>query len=113
MRRLLEQDADVVVLIRDWDPQSQLIRSGDVQRTRVVNGVLEDYATLELAINEHEPATVFHFARGEIKDQSLDSGKAWQLLGWSPSYSLEQKLTETIRWHRHYLGQGPSAITAS
>ena len=52
-------------------------------------------------------------AKGEIKDQSLDSGKAWQLLGWSPSYSLEQKLTETIRWHRHYLGQGPSAITAS
>jgi CDP-glucose 4,6-dehydratase len=57
---LLEQGAYVAVLIRDWDPQSQLISSGDVQRTRVVNGALEDYATLERAINEHEPDTVFH-----------------------------------------------------
>ncbi len=311
VRRLLEQDAGVVVLIRDWDPQSQLIRSGDVQRTRVVNGALEDYATLERAINEHEPDTVFHLgaqtlvgpalrsplptfeanirgtynlleacrvhasfvqrvvvassdkaygeaehlpykeemplqgrhpydvskscpdlialtyawsyglpvsitrcgnvygggdlnwsqlvpgtirsvladqrpvlrsdgsytrdfifvsdvveaylllasrtaekdiqgkafnfglqsrvtvmdmtlavlrlmgrsdlqpiirndAKGEIKDQSLDSGKARKWLGWSPSYSLEQGLTETIRWYRDYLGQGSSAaITAS
>jgi CDP-glucose 4,6-dehydratase len=57
---LLEQGAYVVVLIRDWDPQSQLIRSGDVQRTRVVSGALEDYPTLERAINEHETDTVFH-----------------------------------------------------
>src|SRR5216683_2740205 len=60
VRYLLEQEAYVVVLVRDWDPQSQLISSGDVQRTRVVNGALEDYATLERAINEHEPDTVFH-----------------------------------------------------
>src|SRR6266403_3793780 len=59
VRYLLEQEAYVVVLVRDWDPQSQLIRSGDVQRTRVVNGALEDYATLERAINEHGSDTVF------------------------------------------------------
>lgn len=60
VRRLLDQHAYVVVLIRDGDPQSPLFLSGDVGRTRVINGALEDYATLERAINEHEPDTIFH-----------------------------------------------------
>jgi CDP-glucose 4,6-dehydratase len=73
VRRLLEQDAYVVVLVRDWDPQSQLIRSGDVQRTRVVSGALEDYATLERAINEHEPDTVFHLGAQTLVGTALRS----------------------------------------
>ena len=63
VRHLLERGAYVVVLIRDWDPQSQLIRSGDVQRTRVVNGALEEYAVLERAINEHETEPYFTWGR--------------------------------------------------
>ena len=54
VKRLLEQGAYVVVLVRDWDPQSELIRSGDIRQASVVSGRLEDYATLERAINEHE-----------------------------------------------------------
>jgi len=70
---LLEQEAYVVVLVRDWDPQSQLIRSGDIQRTRVVNGPLEDYATLERAINEHETDTVFHLGAQTLVGTALRS----------------------------------------
>ncbi len=54
VKRLLELGAHVVTLVRDWDPQTELVRSGDIMRTNVVNGRLEDYDTLERAINEHE-----------------------------------------------------------
>ena len=60
VRTLLDAGAEVVVLVRDADPQSELFRSGDVGRTTVVNGALEDYAAVERAINVHEVDTVFH-----------------------------------------------------
>lgn len=71
VRRLLEQRAHVVVLVRDWDPQTELIRSGDITRTNVVNGALEDYATLERAIAEHEIQTVFHLGAQAIVTTAL------------------------------------------
>ncbi len=73
VRYLLEQEAYVVVLVRDWDPQSQLIRSGDIQQTRVVNGPLEDYAILERAINEHETDTVFHLGAQTLVGTAMRS----------------------------------------
>ncbi len=42
-RWLVEADSYVVALIPDWDPQSELIRSGTIDRVSVVNGRLEDY----------------------------------------------------------------------
>ena len=60
VRRLLSLDAAVVALIYDADPQSELIRSGDIQRTTVVNGSLEDYGAVERAVNVQEPDTVIH-----------------------------------------------------
>lgn len=60
VKRLLMEGAYVVTLIRDWDPQTELIRSQDIDRTHVVQGCLEDYSTLDRAINEHEIDTVFH-----------------------------------------------------
>jgi CDP-glucose 4,6-dehydratase len=71
VKRLLEHGAYVVVLVRDWDPQSELIRSGDVMKTSVVNGRLEDYGTLERAVNEHEIDTVFHLAAQPIVTTAL------------------------------------------
>src|ERR1041385_5439885 len=61
-RDLLAQGADVVALARDWDPQSELIRSGDVNRVAVVNGVVEDLGTVTRAINHSSCDTVFHLA---------------------------------------------------
>lgn len=43
-------------------------------------------------------------ARGEIKDQYLSAAKARDRLGWSPEWSLEAGLRETIEWYRAYLG---------
>ncbi len=55
-----------MALVRDWDPQSELIRSRDIDRINVVNGALEDYAALDRAINEHEVDTVFHLGAQTI-----------------------------------------------
>jgi CDP-glucose 4,6-dehydratase len=58
--------AQVVALVRDADPQSEFYRSGDYRRTAIVQGCLEDFRTLERAINEHEIDTVFHLAAQPI-----------------------------------------------
>lgn len=65
-KQLLARGAEVVALIRDQDPQSELYRSGDVNRVSVVNGELEDYRTCERAINEHEVDTVMHLGAQTI-----------------------------------------------
>ena len=61
-RDLLSKGASVVALARDWDPQSELIRSGDVNRVTVVNGVVEDLGTVLRALNHNRCNTVFHLA---------------------------------------------------
>jgi CDP-glucose 4,6-dehydratase len=72
-RRLLADGAQVVALIRDWDPQSEFIRSGDVNRCSVVSGQLEDYAAVERAISSHEVDTVFHLGAQAIVGIALRS----------------------------------------
>jgi len=57
---LLEAGAHVAALVLDADPQTELFRSGDIQRVAVVSGALEDLATLERAIRLHAVDTVFH-----------------------------------------------------
>lgn len=66
VRRLLKEGTRVVALVRDWDPQAELIRSGDVQRCVVVSGRLEDYHTLERAISDYEVEAVFHLGAQAI-----------------------------------------------
>jgi len=73
VKRLLQHGSHVVALICDWDQQSELIRSGDVNRTTVVDGVLEDYATLERALHDHEIDTVFHLGAQTIVGTALQS----------------------------------------
>jgi CDP-glucose 4,6-dehydratase len=72
-RRLLAEGAQVIVLVRDWDPQSELLRSGDISRCSVVLGELESYATLERAISAHEVDTVFHLGAQAIVGTALHS----------------------------------------
>ena len=60
VKDLLARGAAVVALVRDADPQSELLRSGDIARTTVVSGELEDPRTVERAVNEHEIDTIFH-----------------------------------------------------
>jgi len=73
VKRLLKEGAYVVALIRDWDPQSELLRSGDVARVSVVTGALEEFGALERAINEQEIDTVFHLGAQAIVGTALRS----------------------------------------
>jgi CDP-glucose 4,6-dehydratase len=68
VKELLARDANVTVLLHDYDPKSELIRSGDVHRVSVVSGSLEEFWTLERAINRHESETVFHLGAQPIVD---------------------------------------------
>ena len=42
-------------------------------------------------------------ATNEIPDQFLDGSKASKELGWSPHYTLEEGLRETIAWYQEFL----------
>ncbi|HLI48691.1 MAG TPA: GDP-mannose 4,6-dehydratase [Chthonomonas sp.] len=66
VKRLLEAQADVVCLVRDWVPQSELVRSGDIERVRVVRGDIRDQALLERILGEYEIDTVIHLAAQTI-----------------------------------------------
>lgn len=65
-RALVEAGSYVVALVPDWDPQSELLRSGTINSVNVVNGRLEDYEAVERSINGHEVDTVFHLGAQTI-----------------------------------------------
>src|SRR5262249_55534529 len=62
VKDLLAADTDVVALVRDADPRSELFRSGDFKRISIVNGALEQLNVVERAVLEYDPAVVFHLA---------------------------------------------------
>jgi len=65
-RWLVESGAYVVAFISDWDPQSELLRSGVINNVNVVNGRLENYDAVERSINGHEIDSVFHLGAQTI-----------------------------------------------
>ena len=64
--KLADLGADVVVLIRDWVPESELFKSNSVSGTTVIRGDLTDQQLLERILNEYEVETVFHAAAQTI-----------------------------------------------
>jgi CDP-glucose 4,6-dehydratase len=64
--QLLEAGADVVCLIRDWVPQSNLILRRLTDRVQVVRGDVCDQAVVERALGEYEVDTVLHLAAQAI-----------------------------------------------
>ncbi|HEV2445226.1 MAG TPA: NAD-dependent epimerase/dehydratase family protein [Candidatus Sulfopaludibacter sp.] len=65
-RSLVEAGADVVCLVRDWVPQSELVRTGAIERVKVVRGDVRDRDLLERTIGEYETAAVIHLAAQTI-----------------------------------------------
>jgi CDP-glucose 4,6-dehydratase len=65
-RRLKDADADLVCLIRDWVPQSELVRSGAIERVKVVRGDIRDRDLIERTLGEYEIDTVIHLAAQTI-----------------------------------------------
>lgn len=95
-RRLLDDGAHVVALVRDWDPQSEFIRSGDIKRCAVVSGCLEDYPTVVRAIADHGIDTVFHLGAQAIVGTALVSPLATFETNIRGTYNL----LEACRVHR-------------
>lgn len=65
-RRLHEAGASVVCLVRDWVPESELVRSGLLAQVNVVRGDVCDRDVLERVLGEYEIETVFHLAAQAI-----------------------------------------------
>jgi CDP-glucose 4,6-dehydratase len=87
--RLLNAGADVVCLVRDWVPKSELVRSRMIERVKVVRGDIRDREVLERALGEYEINTVIHLAaqtivpianRNPISTFETNIAGTWQLL---------------------------------
>ena len=66
VRRLVEAGADVVCLVRDWVPQSELVRTHWIEQVKVVRGDIRDREQLERSLGEYEIDTVIHLAAQTI-----------------------------------------------
>ena len=62
VRRLLDLGADVVCLVRDWIPQSDVLQGELLSRVRVVRGDIRSQPLMERVLGEFEIDVVFHLA---------------------------------------------------
>ncbi|MEI8132621.1 MAG: GDP-mannose 4,6-dehydratase, partial [Leptolinea sp.] len=89
VRRLVEAGADVVCLVRDWVPQSELVQTSLIEKVKVVRGDVRDQTLLERVMGEFEIDTVIHLAaqtivtianRNPISTFETNIGGTWSLL---------------------------------
>jgi CDP-glucose 4,6-dehydratase len=89
VRRLVAAEADVVCLVRDWVPKSELVRERLVEHATVVRGDVRDRELLERVLGEYEVDTVFHLAaqtivpianRNPLSTFETNVGGTWALL---------------------------------
>ena len=66
LKKLVEKGAEPVCLVRDWVPQSELVRSGFLDRCRVIRGDLCQLELMERILAEYEIDTVFNLAAQTI-----------------------------------------------
>src|SRR5215210_5459857 len=89
VRHLAEAEADIVVLVRDWVPGSELLRTRLVEKVNVVRGDVRDQALLERILGEYEIDTVMHLAaqtivtianRNPVSTFETNIGGTWTVL---------------------------------
>lgn len=89
VRQLVERGASVVCLVRDWVPQSELVRARLIDRVTVVRGDVADQTVLERILGEYETETVIHLAaqtivgianRNPVSTFQTNIGGTWSLL---------------------------------
>jgi CDP-glucose 4,6-dehydratase len=87
--QLMEAGANVVCLVRDWVPQSELVRTRRIEQVKTVRGDVCDLGLLERALGEYEVEVVFHVAaqaivgianRNPISTFSTNIGGTWTVL---------------------------------
>lgn len=75
--------------------------------------VLDMVAAVQRAMGcAHLEPDVRNDARGEIPNQYLTAAKARSVLGWEPSFTLDQGLAETVEWYREFF-QVPGTVPAA
>lgn len=62
IKQLIADEAEVVCIVRDWVPRSNLVLAGLVEKVRVVRGDVRDLELVERALGEYEVDTVLHLA---------------------------------------------------
>ncbi|TWT95615.1 NAD-dependent epimerase/dehydratase family protein [Neorhodopirellula pilleata] len=89
VKSLLQAQADVVCLVRDWTPNAEIMRSGDLDRVNVVRGDICDQDCLERVLGEFEISTVMHLAaqtivgianRNPVSTFEANIGGTWKLM---------------------------------
>lgn len=89
VRRLLDLGADVVCLVRDHVPQSELARTGMLGRVKTVTGDVRDQTLCERVLGEYEVSVVLHLAaqtivgianRNPVSTFESNIGGTWSLL---------------------------------
>src|SRR5512145_3363716 len=89
VERLVAAGADLVCLVRDWVPQSEMIRKGWIEKVKVVRGDICDRALQERVLGEYEIETVIHLAaqtivtianRNPASTFETNIGGTWNLL---------------------------------
>ena len=89
VRGLLDMEAEVVCLVRDWVPNSELVRSNAFAQATVVRGDVRDRDVIERALGEYEVETVFHLAaqttvgvanRNSLSTFETNVGGTWSVL---------------------------------
>src|SRR5271170_2759409 len=89
VKQLLDAGSNVVCLVRDWVPQSELVRSRRIESVTTVRGDIVDRDLLERTLGEYEVEVVFHLAaqtivgianRNPISTFSTNIEGTWNLL---------------------------------
>lgn len=96
IKDLVARRAQVVALVRDPDPQSEFYRSGLYRQTTIIQGRLEEFWTLERAINEHQIDTVFHLGAQAI----VGAAHRFPLQTFEANIRGTYHLLEACRLHR-------------
>lgn len=87
--RLVDSEASVVCLVRDWVPRSVLLDGDLSSRVTIVRGDVRDQALLERVLGEYEIDTVMHLAaqsivpianRNPISTFETNIGGTWSML---------------------------------
>lgn len=66
--------------------------------------VLELVALIQEAAGTELEPDIQATARAEIAEQHLSAKKAKERLGWTPRYTIEEAMAETVEWYRAELG---------
>ncbi len=89
VKQLIDAGSNVVCLVRDWVPQSELVRSHRIEQVNIVRGDIVERELIERTLGEYEVEVVFHLAaqtivgianRNPVSTFSTNIEGTWNLL---------------------------------